>query len=360
MPILSVGQIVRDTYTVERFLGQGAFAEVYRVQHRFLGRQAMKVLKTPGTTYADLDRMLGEALLLSKIGHPNIIRVYNADTFSSDEHQYAFYTMEYVAGGTLDHFWRSFGSVLMPVTQAVDIMRQVCSGIAVAHLSDPPIVHRDIKPQNIMVGYDGNGIRVRVSDFGLAKQVNPLTLLVSAQGTLGFKPPEAMDDQDSPAADVWALGTVFYMLLTDLFPYPGLDGRDVDDASRFIRPLRPASNYNINVDPLLDSILTRCLTVKRQDRYPNASALLSDLSKWQATDPLPPEPKGTAQSHSAQARGTPPQNADKLVEAALEMAQNPRYLMNAADLLEEAISTAPELREAHESRLRLWRRGICM
>ena len=56
----------RDPYTVERFLGQGAFAEVYRVQHRFLGRQAMKVLKTPGTTHADLDRMLGEALLLSK------------------------------------------------------------------------------------------------------------------------------------------------------------------------------------------------------------------------------------------------------------------------------------------------------
>ena len=102
-------------------------------------------------------------------------------------------------------------------------MRQVCSGIAVAHLSDPPIVHHDIKP------------------------------------------PQAMDDQDSPAADVWALGTIFYMLLTDLLPYPGLDGRDVDDASRFIRPLRPASNYNINVDPLLDAILTRCLAVSRQD-----------------------------------------------------------------------------------------------
>ena len=70
MPILAAGQIVRDTYTVERFLGQGAFAEVYRVQHRFLGRQAMKVLKTPGTTHADLDRMLGEALLLSKIAPP--------------------------------------------------------------------------------------------------------------------------------------------------------------------------------------------------------------------------------------------------------------------------------------------------
>ncbi len=104
--------------------------------------------------------------------------------------------MEYVAGGSLDRFWRSYRDKLMPVEQAIEVMKQVCAGIAVAHAEKPPVVHRDIKPQNILVGYDGAGLRVRVSDFGLAKQVNPLTLLVSAKGTLSFKPPESLENLD--------------------------------------------------------------------------------------------------------------------------------------------------------------------
>jgi serine/threonine-protein kinase len=71
MALLTEGQVIRDTYTVERFLGEGAFAEVYRVQHRFLGRQAMKVLKLFGASLEEIETLLAEALLLSRIGHPN-------------------------------------------------------------------------------------------------------------------------------------------------------------------------------------------------------------------------------------------------------------------------------------------------
>ena len=213
MPLLHEGQNIRETYVVERFLGEGAFAEVYRVQHRFLGRQAMKVFKAVGTSLAELEQMLGEALLLTRIGHPNIIRVFDANVFQTAAGTLAFFTMEYVAGGSLDRFWRSYQNSLMPVSEVVDVMKQVCGGIAVAHAEKPPVVHRDIKPQNILVGYDAAGLRLRVSDFGLAKRVNPLTLLVSAQGTLSFKPPESFENQDSPAADVWALGTTLYLLL---------------------------------------------------------------------------------------------------------------------------------------------------
>ena len=94
--------------------------------------------------------------------------------------------MTYVAGGTLEAYWRSFGSNFVPVERAVEVIKQACRGLAVAHASSPPIVHRDIKPQNILVGYSGDGLHVRLSDFGLAKAVNPLTLLVSAKGTLGL------------------------------------------------------------------------------------------------------------------------------------------------------------------------------
>jgi serine/threonine-protein kinase len=366
MALLENGLRIRDTYTVERPLGEGAFAEVYRVQHRFLGRQAMKVMKVPGTTLDEIEKMLAEALLLSRIGHPNIIRVYDANVAELASGQHGFFTMEYVAGGSLNRVWQSYREKLMPVALAVEIMKQVCSGIAVGHSEKPPIVHRDIKPQNILVGYDGAGMRVRVSDFGLAKRANPLTLLVSAKGTLSFKPPESFENQDSPAADVWALGTTLYLLLTDKLPYPELGERDMAEAGRFVPPLRAASVYNMAVDPALDAILRRCLAKDPKERYPDASVLLTDLSRWQL---------GGSDLHLSAAQGSQARNAkvtlgsespmdvhtaSEMVQRAIAMAKHPASLLTAADLLEEAMSRAPELRDRYERQLRLWRRGICM
>lgn len=366
MPLLSGGQRIRETYEVERYLGEGAFAEVYRVRHRFLGRQAMKVLKLPGGSIEEIETLLAEALLLSRIGHPNIIRVFNADILEVNGARHGFFTMEYIAGGSLDRFWQSYRNAMMPVSEAVEIMKQVCAGVALAHSENPPIVHRDIKPQNIMVGYDGTGLRVRVSDFGLAKQANPLTLLVSAKGTLSFKPPESFLNQDSPAADVWAIGTTFYLLLTDTLPYPSLDARDMADANRFIRPLRPPSIYNMAVDPALEAILTRCLAPKPADRYRNASSLLDELSRWRpgrssaTASPVSSgegkDPKSTFEIRS----GSDVENARRMIQEAIAASKRPSGLMSAADLLEEAINKAPELREQYESQLKLWRRGVCM
>src|SRR5438874_620115 len=168
MRLLEEGQTVRDTYEVERFLGQGAFAEVYRVKHRFLGRQAMKVFKRAGITQRETEEMLGEAILLSRIGHPNIVRVFDANVFETPKGVFGFFTMENVPGGSLDKFWHSHGTHLVPIDTAVELMRQVCRGLAVAHSEKPPMIHRDIKPQNILVGYENDGLRARVSDFGLA------------------------------------------------------------------------------------------------------------------------------------------------------------------------------------------------
>jgi eukaryotic-like serine/threonine-protein kinase len=366
MSLLGEGQIIRGTHRVDRFVGEGAFAEVYRVDHSIMGRQAMKVLKAKGATLHAIEEALGEAVLLSRIGHPNIIRVFDANIIETPEGQHGFFTMEYVAGGSLEGLWRSYRDKLMPLEEAVEVLKQVCSGIAVAHAETPPIVHRDIKPQNILVGYDGNGMRVRVSDFGLAKRANPLTLLVSARGTLQFKPPEAFENQDSPAADVWALGVTLYQLLTDTLPFPGLDGRGITDASRFVRPLRPASLFNLSVDPALDAIVARCLAKNPNDRYPNAAALSADLHRWQPKQPDPKSPlKSQAPFFSTKSFvgvHSPGDLAEthKMIERAMTLAKHPKSLMSAADLLEEAINRAPQLRDRYDSQIKLWRRGVCM
>src|SRR6202046_1630425 len=115
MRLLADGQTIRDTYEVERFLGEGAFAEVYRVKHRFLGRQAMKVFKRVGMGLDDINEMLGEAILLSRVGHPNIVRVFDANVIESKRGVCGYFTMENVPGGSLEKIWHSHGSYFIPI-----------------------------------------------------------------------------------------------------------------------------------------------------------------------------------------------------------------------------------------------------
>lgn len=363
MSILKSGDSVRDTYEVERLLGEGAFAEVYRVKHRFMGRQAMKVFKTPGATLEEIERDIAEALLLSGIKHPNIVEVFDANVLETHSGQFGYFTMTYMPGGTLERYWRSFARDLMPVNQVIDIVKQASRGLAAAHAAEPPIVHRDIKPQNILVGFGSDGLSVRLSDFGLAKAVNPLTLLVSAKGTLGFKPPESLENVDSCAADIWAIGTTLYLLLTDEMPFPMLSDRDVEDANRFLRPIRPPSMYNVNIDSGLESIIFRCLAAKPSDRYKTATEFLADLEKWKPGY----KPRGSSVSQSTGKGKTAitersPHDlkgeAKKALREAMHIADDPAKLMSAADLLEEAISKDPTLRDRYETQLHLWRKGI--
>jgi len=366
--LLKEGQIVNGTYEVERYLGEGAFSEVYRVNHRFLGRQAMKVFKSSGMTVEDVETLLEEAVLLSRIGHPNIIRVFDANTTDTKNQILGFFTMEYVAGGSLDQFWQSHSGRLVPVDTSVEIVRQACRGLAVAHVEKPPIIHRDIKPQNLLVGYDASGLRIRISDFGLAKRVNPLTQHASARGTRVFKAPETFIDyqSDSPAGDVWALGVTLYLLLTDRLPYlaNGPDGTLEDE--RFARPLISPSHLNILVDKDLECIVLRSLALRAEDRYRTAQDFLLDLDHWRPGSQLgrlqtkpsahSDDPKSALGPHASASEPM----ARKKAAKALQLARQASGLVEAADLMEEAMNECPGLREEYETQLRLWRRGVTM
>lgn len=368
MSLLDEGRTIRDTYEVERFLGEGAFAEVYRVRHRFLGRQALKLFKLPGLTAVEVQDMLGEAVLLSKIDHPNIVRVFDANTITIEDQVFGYFTMEHVAGGSLDRFWRSFGTQFAPVPVVVDLVKQVCRGLVAAHTQDPPIIHRDIKPQNILVGYQADGLRAKVSDFGLAKTVNPLTLMATSRGTRQFKAPEALDDvkSDSLAGDVWAVGMTLYLLLTDLLPFEVPDDRALGSASKaFQVALIPLSQVNPICDSSLDRIAARSLSIDPKNRYASAVELLADLDAWVPKLQLESrESHNSSWSTSKEVFGrasTPsPEEARGIASRAIELAQNPATLNDAADLMEEAFSKLPELRNEYRGRVTLWRRGISM
>lgn len=303
-PLLADGRRTRAGHVVERFLGEGAYAEVYRVRHPYLGRQAMKVFKRTGSA-ALVEEMLAEAVLLSRIGHPNIVRVFDAGTVTTVLGERGYFTMEYVAGGTLERFRTAHeertGAV--PVADVARILHQVSSGLAVAHAAHPPIVHRDITTQNILIGYDGDdngpgeGLRARLGDFGLATHTNPVTELASAQGVLAFKPPETLLGfrGDSRTGDVWALGVVGYLLLTGRFPYPkGLAGWIAGTYRR--APPEPPRELNPEVDESLERIVLGALRLEREQRTPDAGALAAQFARRDA--------ERSARSHQSSERSS--------------------------------------------------------
>jgi serine/threonine protein kinase len=366
MRLLKEGETIRDTYEVERFLGEGAFAEVYRVKYRFLGRQAMKVFKRVGMNLDEIHEMLGEAILLSRIGHPNIVRVFDANVLETAQGTCGYFTMENIAGGSLDKFWRSHGGRLVPVKITMDLVKQICRGIAQGHLENPPIIHRDIKPQNVLVGYEADGLRARVSDFGLAKKVNPLTMLATAAGTLAFKPPEAFADGkgDSCAGDVWGFGVTLYLLLTDRLPFEMPENVTWTTKNLFEKPVIPASEINPDVNRSLDTIVLRALEKRPEDRYSTAKKFLDDLEDWKPAIRKPLEAQASISSSGSKSiLGIPsPVNEDlakDLARKAFE-ARKAGRLAEAADVMEEAFNTSPELREKYASQVKLWRCGISM
>jgi serine/threonine-protein kinase len=291
--------------------------------------------------------------------------VFDADVAETGNETHGFFTMEYVAGGSLDQFWKSHGNQFVPVETVVEIMRQVCRGLAVAHTDNPPIIHRDIKPQNILIGYDGSGIRARVSDFGLAKHVNPLTLMATAHGTRCFKSPEVFDDSrsDSRAGDVWALGVTMYLLLTDRLPFP-TDRDEILNAGIFKNPLIPPSRWNIKVDSSLELIVLRALQTDAKQRYQTAAEMLDALDSWQPYSDSPRRQNVSSSSKSIidfQERPSPnEQQARELASKALGLARQVNTLAEAADMMEEAFNRWPDIRPQYEDQIRLWRRGIMM
>lgn len=367
MSILAEGQMIGDTYEVERFLGEGAFAEVYRVRHKFLGRKAMKVFKRGGMTVPEIEEMLGEAILLTHIGHPNIVRVFDANVFETDRGLRGYFTMENVAGGSLENFWHSHGTQFVPIETTIDLIKQVCRGLSVAHKQDPPIIHRDIKPQNILVGYEADGLRARVSDFGLAKKVNPLTLLATAAGTPAFKPPEAFSDSkgDSCAADIWSIGTTLYMLLTDQLPYKVPADLGWGTRNVFKGGFTPASEINPDANSSLDEIVSKALNQKPSGRFRDSGEMLDALDMWSPRTSKPPQqplsaPSFASKSLAGKHHSSPNQKlAEQMAGDAIQLNKTGR-LGEAADLMEEAFNKWPDLRGRYANQVKLWRCGISM
>jgi eukaryotic-like serine/threonine-protein kinase len=350
---LALGGVVRDTYTILEKLGEGAFSEVFLVRHKFLGLQAMKVFKT--VSLAPTYDQFNEAFLLSKVAHPNVVRVFEANKIRTAEADRCYITMEYLGGGTLQALL--INRVQLPIEKAVEVQKQICAGLSTAHEQVPPIVHRDIKPQNILVVNESSTRpQIKIADFGLAKNIDPRLRMVSANGTWLYMPPEGFLNYETPASDVYSAGLVFYQMLTGRFPFSSITYENDQQyrlalaKSRAAVPGAPSSSRK-EIPAEVDSVCLRALQPDIKRRFQSAMEFLTAL---EALDAKPK--KAFSEAQDLNSRTTAQEKARKAVEIGRQYAT----LNEAIEMLEEAIREEPRLQHQYGKTLSQWKSGLVL
>ncbi len=296
MPI----EVLGERYEIGDAIGRGGMATIYRGRDKRMERVvAIKVLREVYSTDPKfVTRFQREAKAASALQHPNIVQVYD---YGQSDGNY-FIVMELVEGTDLRRYLRSRG--VLAVDRAIIIAHDVALGLGAAHRRG--IVHRDVKPQNVLVGRDGS---IKLTDFGIAsvyKDINAerLTTTGMTLGTVQYYAPEqAQGEIVSPAADVYALGIVMYEMLTGRPPFDG--DTPVAVAMQHIQDIpTPPSYLNPNIPPALEEIIMRCLEKEPERRFRDGSTLARALELLGETDgdeTLPGAAGGTIASSLTQA-----------------------------------------------------------
>lgn len=286
------GQVIDGTYEVLFYIGEGAFGEVYRVQHKYLGVQVLKLLKEDFEQTANLSEITREALLLSKLTHPNIVRVFEANTFELSGRLRHFLTMGFISGETLTQLLAR--RIALTRAEAVSIMIDVLQGLNHAHTLSPPIIHRDINSDNILLSYDGASPVGLLSDFGLAQAMDTSGHLPGAAGRYPYMAPECFWGTYLLASDVFSAGIVLYRAITGIHPWQyELDWveSDPDDVvteitrARKTKPRLPSFHLG-DEDVVLDEVVVKAIEKDVEHRYRSAGEFLDALLNWRDGTPI--------------------------------------------------------------------------
>jgi tetratricopeptide (TPR) repeat protein/predicted Ser/Thr protein kinase len=272
--ILLVGSVIGDRYELVKLLGEGGMGAVYKALDRELDRVvALKVIRSELAGHPTaLQRFKQELILARKVTHRNVVRIFDLGVAQGMR----FITMEFVEGRDLSSLLEERQK--LPPEEAVRILRQVCSALEIAHQEG--VVHRDLKPQNIMV--EDNG-RACVMDFGLARSMETtgLTQVGAIMGTPAYMSPEqAKGVPADERSDLFSLGIIAYQMLTGKIPFKA----DTVLASMLLRtqgPPTPPIELEPSLPKGLNDIVLKMLAIDRGARYQTAAELNKDLNDWQ-------------------------------------------------------------------------------
>lgn len=282
------GRTLSNRYLITERIGIGGMAEVYRAQDNVLGR--LVAIKTMLPQYAAdsnfTQRFRQEAAAAANLQSPYIVNVYD---WGQDDGTY-YIVMEFVRGSDLKSAIKQRGAINQ--RKVAEIGAQVCQALSVAHNQD--IIHRDIKPQNIMVQPDGN---VKVMDFGIARAKNSVMQHTSAVlGTAHYISPEQAQGKElTSASDIYSLGVVLFEAATGELPFDGPDAVNV--AMQQVQDLPPLpSEIKPDIDPTLEAIILKAMEKNPADRFATASEMRSALNNFLAGRPVNLEGFGAART----------------------------------------------------------------
>ena len=272
---LQPGVVFGGRYEIIRVLGQGGMGAVYQARDRELDRLiALKVIRPElATDPAILQRFKQELILARNITHKNVVRIYDL----GEAEGIRFITMEYVDGEDLRTMLRRHGK--FSSAEAIPMVEQVCRALDAAHAEG--VIHRDLKPQNIMRDKQG---RIVVMDFGLARSLGDsgMTQTGAIVGTMEYMSPEqALGMPIDQRSDIFSVGLIFYELLTGKAPYQA-DTAIASLMKRTREVAKPASDIDVSVPRSLSAIVSRCLEREPSNRYHSMVELLQQLHTWQA------------------------------------------------------------------------------
>ncbi|NRQ35938.1 serine/threonine protein kinase, partial [Nonomuraea sp. NN258] len=291
--MLGAGTILNDRYVLTGRLGGGGMGEVWRADDRVLGRTvAVKVIAPALTENPALaQRFQNEARAMATLRHPGVVHVYDYGSCVVDQRQVSYLVMELVEGESLDKVLRR--EPLAPEA-TMRLVAEVADALAAAH--EHGIVHRDVKPANLMVRArsTGSGTSVALTDFGIAHSVSAaqLTATGTMLGSAGYCAPEmATGGEVTPAVDVYALGVMAYECLTGRLPYQG----DTPVQIIFKHLNAPVPELPDSVPPAVREVVARALEKAPERRWPSAAAMgaaarRAVTSPGTRTAPLPPPP----------------------------------------------------------------------
>ena len=269
--MLRKGMFLADRYEILEQIGSGGMSDVYKAKCHKLNRYvAIKVLKpefSQDTSFVSKFRV--EAQSAAGLSHPNVVNVYDV----GEENGIHYIVMELVEGITLKKYIEKRGK--LPYKEAVSIAIQVANGMEAAHKHH--IVHRDIKPQNIIISKEG---KVKVTDFGIAKAATSSTINSSAaMGSVHYMSPEqARGGYSDERSDIYSFGITLYEMLTGKVPFDG--DTTVAVAVQHIQDAIPAPSEIAEDVPLsVDKIVLKCTQKKTERRYQTVSDLIADLKK---------------------------------------------------------------------------------
>ena len=270
--MLSKGQKINDRYEIIKSIGEGGMANVYLAKDKILDRKvAIKVLR--GDLSGDekfIRRFQREALSVSNLSHPNIVEVYDV----GEEEGQHYIVMEYIEGKTLKQLIQKRGA--LTIEEVIDIMGQITDGLAHAH--EAYIIHRDIKPQNIMILDNGT---IKITDFGIAMALNAtqLTQTNSVMGSVHYLPPEQANGKGSTVkSDIYSAGILMYELLTGSVPFKG--DTAVEIALKHMKDKMPSiRKQNPLIPQSVENIVLRATAKNPKNRYDSAREMHNDLVK---------------------------------------------------------------------------------